>query len=169
MKRLILIISILLPLQAFAAPEGNAVSKSRITAALSEIRNCPGAELVSLGRFQAAALRGVIRLAAAGDPDAREALRLMKGIHGITVLDFEDCSAADKSRISRRLDRALSGSEVLMEASDGGERMRIYALVDESTDTVRDFVLYAPSDCALICIFGSISMDAISKIVADND
>ena len=169
MKRLILIISILLSLQAFTAPAGNAVSRSRITAALSEIRNCPGAELVRLGRLPTAALKGVLRLAAADDPDAREELRLMKGIHGITVLDYEDCSAADKSRISGRLDRALSGSEVLMEASDGGERMRIYALVDESTDTVRDFVLYTPSDCALICIFGSISIDTMAKIVADND
>ncbi len=46
--------------------------------------------------------------------------------------------------------------------------MRIYGVVDESADSVKDFVLYTPSDCALICIFGSISMDAVAKI-ASND
>ena len=75
MKRLILIISILLSIQAFAAPEGNAVSMSRITAALSEIRNCPGAELVRLGRVPTAALKGVLRLAAAGDPQPARSFR----------------------------------------------------------------------------------------------
>ena len=124
--------------------------------------------MVELGRAATAALKGAIRLATINDPDGREVLKLMKGIRSITVLNYEDCSQSDRDKISRKLERALSGSEVLIEASDGGEKMRIYGLVDEKTDKVRDFVMYTPSDCALICIFGSISMDAIAKI-ASND
>jgi hypothetical protein len=30
-------------------------------------------------------------------------------------------------------------------------------------------VLYTPGDCALICIFGKISMAAVEKIIKDND
>ena len=168
LKRLLLIFCILFPVATMASTPVKRVSKSRITSFMSECRHYDGVEVVRLGRITTGALRGVIRLAAVGDPDARNALRLMKGVNGVAVFDFEDCSEYDKSRITRRLDRILSGSEVLMEASDGGDKMRIYGVVDETADKVRDFVLYTPSDCALICIFGSISLDAVARI-ASND
>ena len=168
MKRLVLIISILLSVPAWGASTDKTVSKAQITATISECRGYTGAEMVNLGRTKTAALKGLIRLYSIGDRDAREALRLMRGIHGITILDFDGCSSADKAHISRKLERALSGSEMLMEASDQGEKMQLYGVVDEKTGTVRDFVLYTPSDCALICIFGSISLETIAKI-ASND
>lgn len=168
MKRFLLIISILLSLPALAATQGKTVSKTNLTAALAECRSYEGVELVKLGRAATAALKGAIRLAAIDEPDAREALRLMKGIHGITVMDYEDCSGANRELISRKLEKALSGSDLLIEASDGGDRMRIYGVVDGKSDKVRDFVLYSPSDCALICVFGSISMDAVAKIAAND-
>lgn len=168
MKRLLLVISILIPLSALAGNPGKTVSKTRVMAVISECRRYEGADVVRLGRLATAALKGAVRVASAGDPEAREALKLMKGIHSISIIDFGDCSSADKARISGKLERALSGSEMLMEASDSGERMRIYGLVDEKADKVRDFVLYSPSDCSLICIFGSISLDTVAKL-ASND
>lgn len=168
MKRLILIVSIFLAVPAWGTDSGKTVSKSRITAIIAECRGCDGVDLVNLGRVKTAAIKSVLRIASLGDRDAREALRLMKDIHGITILDYEGCSSADKARISNTLGRALSGREMLMEASDGGEKMRLYGVVDDKTDIVRDFVLYTPSECALICIFGSISMDTLAKI-ASND
>ena len=168
MKRLVLIISILLYVPAFAATQGNTVSKSGITSVINECRSIEGAELVRLGRVATAALKVTLRTAAIGDRDAREALSVMKGIKGITVLDFEDCSVADKARIARKLERTLSGSEMLMEANDGGDKMMIYGVVDEKSGTVGDFVLYSPSDCALVCLFGTISMDAVAKLASDD-
>ena len=168
MKRFLLIISILLSCQAFAGTPGRTTTKTGIASTITECKNIKGVELVKLGRASTAALKGAIRLATISDSEAREALKMMKGIRSITVLNYEDCSQSDRDKISRKLERALSGSEVLIEASDGGEKMRIYGLVDKKTDKVRDFVMYTPSDCTLICIFGSISMDAIAKI-ASND
>ena len=86
----------------------------------------------------------------------------------MSVLDYEDCSTAVRERISARLDRALVGSELLMEAKGDDSAMQIFGVVDDKTGTVRDFVLHAPDDCTLICIFGSISMDAVSKVLADD-
>lgn len=168
MKRFLLIIGILLSCQAFAANPGKTVSKARITSILSECRHYEGAEMVRLGRVATSAIKGVIRLSALDDPDAREALSLMKGIHGIMVLSYEECSADDKARITRKLEQAVEGSEMLMEASGDGERMTIYGVVDDNSDKVRDFVLYSPSDCAIICIFGSISMETVARI-SSND
>lgn len=168
MKRLALIISILLSLPALAAAQGKTISKTGITSTISECGSIEGAEMVRLGRVASAALKGTIRLAAINDPDARAALKLMKGLHGITVLDYEDCSTADKEYISRKLERALSGSEKLLEAKDSGDKMMIYGVVDEKSGTVSDFVLYSPSDCALVCLFGSISMEAMARIASDD-
>lgn len=166
MKRLVLLICILLSLPAFARTPAKTVSKTRITTAIAECRLYPGTEMVRLGRLSTAALRGVIRLAALDDPEAREALGLMKGIHGITVLDYADCKAEDREAISRKLESALSGSEMLMETSEEGEKMRIYGLVDDQMENVRDFVLFSPTDCNLICIFGSIPMGAMEKVAS---
>ena len=166
MKRLVLLFCILLSLPAFARTPAKTVSKTHITAAIAECRLYSGTEMVRLGRLSTAALKGVIRLAALDDPDARKALGLMKGIHGITVLDYADCKAEDREAISGKLERALSGSEMLMEASDEGEKMKIYGLVDDQMESVRDFVLFSPTDCSLICLFGSIPMEALEKVAS---
>ena len=70
-----------------------------------------------------------------------------------------------RERLARRLDEALGGSELLMEAKEsGGTSMQMFGILDEQTDLVRDFVIQAPSEGALICIFGSIPMDVLGKV-----
>ena len=167
MKRLFLYFLLLLPLAAAAAsPEGR-VPKTRISTFLSEYRHCEGVEVVRLGRVSTAALKGVIRVAARkeNDPDARDFLKLMRHVKSLYVFEYEDCKPALRDKISRRLNRLLTDSDLLMEANDGGERMQIYGLYDERTEAVRDFVLFSPSDCTLVCLFGSIPMETVSNIL----
>ncbi|MBR0224060.1 MAG: DUF4252 domain-containing protein [Bacteroidales bacterium] len=167
MKRLFLYFFLLLPLAATAAaPEGR-VPKTRISSFISEYRHCEGVEVVRLGRVSTAALKGVIRVAARkeNDPDARDFLKLMRNVNGLYVFDYEDCRPALRDKINRRLNRLLNNSDLLMEANDEGERMQIYGLYDERTEAVRDFVLFSPSDCALVCLFGSIPMDTVSSML----
>lgn len=168
MKRILLVIAVLIPGLLLAGNHRKDVSRTRIASVISECRSVEGVEFVHLGRFAVSALKGVARVGAIDDPDLQEALKIGKGIRGISVLSYEDCSESDRRRISRKLDHALAGSEMLMEAGDSGERVRFYGVVDEQADRVRDFVLYAPSDCALICLFGSISMEDVAKL-ASND
>ena len=168
-KLLILFVLTLLPLAASASlPVSQTVSKARLTSLISEIRGYDGVEVVRLGALPTAAIKTVLRTAARRDEDAKEALRLLRGIRRVSVLDYEDCSPAVRERISARLDRALVGSELLMEAKDDDASMRIFGVVDEKTGTVRDFVLHSPDGGTLICIFGSISMDAVGKVLADD-
>ena len=170
MKRLLLLIVLAqLPLAASASyPATKKVSKTRINSDISEVRRYDGVEVVRLGRLGTSAIRGLVRLAAREDPDAREALTVLRGVKNLTVMEYEDCAPAVRERIVRRLDAALDGSELLMEAKDDGTAMRVYGIVDEQTDRVRDFVIHTPSEHALICIFGSIPMDVLGKL-ANND
>ena len=167
MKRLLIILSIvLIPLSGTA---GKSVPRNRLLTALSEFRSTEGVELVQLGTLATSALRAVASLSSAGDEDARQALALMKGVRRVTVFDYEDCDAAVKEKIGRRLNRILGDSEILFEAKDGEDVMKLYGVTDSKGENVRDFVLYTPGDCALICIFGKISMAAVEKIIRDND
>lgn len=167
MKKTIAILCFLaLSLSAMA---GKNVSKTQLAALVSEYRQYDGVELVQLGSLATSALKTVIRISAKDDPDAAEALQLLGGIRRLTVFEYEDCSPAVKEKIARRIDRILNSSELLIEAKDGDDAMRMYGVVDEKSDSVRDFVLHTPGSCALICIFGKVSMKAISKIMEEND
>ncbi len=169
MRKILLLLALLLPLAASGHPAGKTVPKAKITSIISEFRGYDGVEVVSVGRLGTAALRGVVRAAAKGDPEARQALDLMRGIKRITILEYDDCSPRVRERLDRRLANALDGSELLMEAKDGSSAMRLFGLVDEQTGLVRDFVMHTPGENALICIFGSIPMDTVGKFLSDND
>ena len=154
----------LLSLQAV----GGNLKKTGILALISECRGCEGADVVQLGRLSTGAIKGALRVAAVGDREMREVLKLARGLNSISIFDYDGCSDADKMYITGRLDALLSGSEVLMEAKDGSERLRIFGVVDDRTDNIRDIVLYAPASCSLICLFGSIPVDKAVHII-DND
>lgn len=166
MKRLLLLISILLPLSSGSAAPARSASKARVATVIAECRSMQGAEVLHLGRLATAGLKGALRLSAGHDPDVREALRVMKGIRSVSIFYFDECSEADKTRIVQRLDQALDGNEMLLEARDGREKMQLYGLVDMETDHIRNFVLYAPEEGALICLFGTLSVETLSGLIS---
>lgn len=168
MKKLLLFLLLLGPITATAASPDGRIPKTQITSFISEYSHCEGVDVVRLGRLATGAVKGVVRVASVGDPDAREALALMKGVKSLYVFDYGSCEPALRDRIGRRLNRIFRNSELLMEVNDDEDQMQIFGLYDERTDAVRDFVLYTPSECALICIFGSVSMNTISRLM-DND
>jgi hypothetical protein len=55
---------------------------------------------------------------------------------------------------------------MLMEVKDGSDIMRMYGVVDDRGDKVKDFVLFSPEDCTLICLFGSISLDSVMAVAS---
>lgn len=170
MRKLLLLLTLaLLPVAASAGTPARKVSKTKITSVISEARRYDGVEVVRLGKVATAAIKGLIRASASEDPDAREALRMMRGIKNLTVLDYGDCAPAVRERLASRLDDALGGSELLMEAKEsGGTSMQMFGILDEQTDRVQDFVIHAPSEGALICLFGSIPMDILGKVAAND-
>lgn len=148
--------------------QGKAAGKPQIYTTIYECRQYEGADYLKLGRFATGAIKGVVRVAGIDDPDVSEAVGLLSDIRGLTVFSYDDCSEEDKASINLKLTNALSDSEVLMEASDSGEKVKIYGTYDERSDIVSDFVIFSPSESALICIKGSVSMDTIARIASDD-
>lgn len=158
----------MIPCLSCTGTRGGASGNSAVYTTISECRQYEGTDYLKLGRLATGAIKGAVRIAGKGDSDIHQAVGLIKDIHGLAVFSYDDCSEDDKASISDKLANALAESELLMEASDSGTKVKFYGTYDEISGLVRDFVLFVPSESALICIKGSVSMDTIARIAADD-
>ncbi len=167
-KLLALLLLVTLPLAAFAGRPAKKINNARLSALITECRQYDGAEVVNLGWFGTSLVKGAIRISADCDPDTRAALRLLDGVKRFGVLEFGDCSQAARERISDRIGRLLEQSEVLVEIKEDDTHMRIYGLLDDVAGTVRDIVLYDAESSVLIYVNGTISMEAVGALMAND-
>lgn len=145
-----------IPVSHSADPEKeNSISRAKLNSLVSICRTYKDVEIVKVGSVGMSLLKFAARISAEDEED-REALRAMNGIKSISVMDYSECRAGDRDAISARIDHLLAGKAPIMEVKDDGEAMFIYGVVSEDGGKIEDFVLYTPSDCALIGIFGSI-------------
>ena len=63
------------------------------------------------------------------------------------------------------VESAKYGQDVVEHLFDITRLMRIFGLVDEEGDEVRDFIAYSPQDCVLICLYGSMSMRQLARLM----
>ena len=166
MKKYLLILLLLLPLTASAARPQKKVSQREVTSIVSEFRHCDGVEVMRMGWLGTALVKGVAVHVDDNDDDMREIRQALRGIKGVTVMEYESAAPEVRERLNRRLSRVLDKREVLMEVKDDGEKVQIFGVLDEATGLVRDIVFHSPSDCALICMFGSLPLDVVGKIAA---
>ena len=129
---------------------------------VNEFRDQPGFEVVDMGPVAL----GLIRAAARGEvknEEDRKALQVFKDIKRLTILDFSDADAAHKEKFLRKAKRVLAEEEMLMEAKDGGETVRIYGMSNAAGDILEDIILLA--DDALISVRGKIRADLVGELV----
>ena len=122
-----------------------------------QYKNEDGFEMVSMSLF-----RGVVTLSGDLDDEDREALKLFTGLNKLIVIDFEDISAAKKEAFAAKVERILSGMELILEAKDEGDFARLYGI--DNGNKIRDCVLYS-SDGTLIVTKGSLSLKNLRKLV----
>ena len=121
-----------------------------------------GFEVVSIGRVLISALGVAASLDKDLDAEDRAALNAFKGIKKLTVVDFEDASEADKTDFCSKLDSVLEKMELILEAKDSGDVVKIYGHDDGKN--LRDIVIYCPGE-ALISVNGSIAMENIGRLM----
>ena len=168
MKKLLIFLSLAVALASCAGTPKKNENNEALNKAISECRQYQGAKVVELGSAAADFVKGIVGLAGAQDKEAQEALNVMKDLKGFTVLSYDDCSDEDKKAINAKLDPILDKAEVLIEAVNDGEKVQIFGTCDEKKpNIVNDVIIYTKSECALVCLLGSISMDALSKIAND--
>ena len=128
---------------------------------VNEFRDEPGFEIVDMGPLALGLIRAAARTEAKNDDD-RKALQVFKDIKRLTVLDFSDADAAHKEKFLRKAKRILADEEMLMEAKDDGETVRIYGLSNVS-DILEDVIILAGD--ALISVHGKIRADLVGELI----
>lgn len=135
---------------------------AKIDNLVRQFKGQEGFEVVTLGRLGMSLMRTAVSLDKDLDREDREALNAFKGIKKLTIVDFEDASPAQKARFCAKIENVLEDMELVMEAKDGEETLRIYGIEDGSR--IRDCILYS-SDGALLFAAGSIDMDRIGELM----
>lgn len=149
-------------------PGKDAIPSGKLISLINEFQSKENFEVVKVGSLGTAVIKAVTGISATRnlDEEAREALKALGGIKKVAIVEYEDSAEDVRSRFTRKLDRILANSEILVEAKDKDDIMRVYGVVNSDASLVKDVVIYVPSDCTLICLFGSVPMDSLNKIIA---
>lgn len=160
----------IMPAVSYTAYGASGIPKDKLMNVVNEYRPYDGFEVVKLNSLATKALKTAIRIAALGedDKDIRELLKVITGIKKIAVVDYEDCSEDIRNSFNRKVGKILQDQDILMQVKDSSDSMTIYGVVSDDAGTVKDFVLYSPENCALICLFGSISMGTVVEMVKES-
>ena len=141
---------------------------TRVSAIVSELSMAEGTNVVQMGSIATSLLKKLIaRSVDLNNPEEAAFLEAIKGVKRFTIIEYGDCDENTKDRLVRRLGRALPEEDILMDIKDGGQSMRLYGVVSEDGRTLKDFILHSPEGNALICMFGTISLDGISKFIEE--
>ncbi len=170
MRKMVVVMLLILASAAVFAKSGeNAVRQEKLLELISEYSEKKNFNVIRISSFGASAIKDVVRAASAfdGDKDLKDTLEVIKGIRGGVIVKYGDCSEAVRRGFDRRLGELLENCDVLFEAKYGEDMIRMYGVIDENAEDVKDFILYIPSDAALMCLFGTIKLDAVAKIVAE--
>ena len=153
-----------------AASAGARVPKRQLTSVINECARYEGVETVRVGGVATFLVTSVlsqyILSAVAEDEEVADVLRLARGVRKLYVMEYAGCEDGDREYIDRRLRKALKHKDLLLEVKDGEDGVRIFGTYDEKHDRVSDMVLYMPGDYTLICLYGRISMGALSTLMA---
>lgn len=151
-----------------AATEGKKVPRSEIKSIVDDFKRYDEFEGLSIGKFWLNLFKGVAKVSADDEEDKEEVqalLKTMKSVDRLIVADYEDCSAEVKAKFNARMSKALDGVELLMEAKDEGELVRIYGYVDKDGTEIKDLVIFSPEEGEFVCMFGTLRMEQLEGMV----
>ncbi|MGN1225611.1 MAG: DUF4252 domain-containing protein [Candidatus Cryptobacteroides sp.] len=137
-----------------------------LTKLSKEYRNKEGFEVVNLSGFSFSVIRALSAFSDADD-EFEEALKMLKGVKSMLVVDYEDAKKKDKDAFNAKADAILKDMELLMEAQDEGESVKMYGQISEDGKNLSNFVIYSPEDGALVCFKGKIALDQAMQLAAE--
>ena len=159
MKKLLITLMMLLTLgTAVRAGDQNPELRSLV----SDYRDTQGFDVVDLGGVSLSLLKAAAKTAAK-TPEDREALKVFNGLKRLTVVDFSEAAPEVKDKFQRKVNRILNRQEMLLEAKDGGETVRIYGTASADGNLLEDIALLAGD--ALIFIRGAIRTDQVEALM----
>ena len=163
MKKILITLMMLLSLGTAAmAGEQNPQLRSLV----SSYKGTDGFDIVDLGGISLSLLKAAAKTAAK-TPEDREALKVFNGLKRLTIADFSEAAPDDKAEFLRKAKRILNRQEMLLEAKEDGETVRIYGSSSDDGTLLEDIALLAGD--ALIFIRGTIRTEQIEALMKQAD
>ena len=133
---------------------------------VSSYKGTEGFEVVDIGGVGLSLLKAAAKTAVETEED-RQALKLFDGLKRLTIVDFSDATSEMRDKFLRKVNRILKSGEMLMEAKDGGETVRIYGTASKDGELLENIALLAED--ALIFVRGTIRMDQVEALMKQAD
>lgn len=127
-----------------------------------QYKGVDGFEMLFLGPMGTALLKGTVSLSGNLDKEDRAALKAFTDIRRFTLIDFEDIPADKKASFTAKVERILKGMDLILEAKDDGEILRIYGI--DKGKRLKDCILYS-SDGTLLVTSGSIGLEQLGQLM----
>ena len=158
MKKLFLALVLTLQMVgcAMAGPAG-------IQTLVHQYRYREDVDVISVGPMGMSFLRMVAGASSGLDKDVLDLLKITRDVKRITIVDFEDSSIRED--LAWKLEKELEGMELIMEAKEDGECVRIFGHDDGKF--IRDLLLYT-SEGTLIMTRGKVDADKIIALMAND-
>lgn len=118
-----------------------------------------GFKAVSAGKFMMSLARAAAR------SESKEASEAIKNIDNMLIVSFEGMSPENKAAVAAKLEAVLGKTELLMEAQEKEETVRIYGRTHEQK--IYDLMIYTPGMYALVCLFGSLDVADMPQVVKE--
>lgn len=156
------------PAQAEAGAPRKVGTSAQVVSLVTEFSMCEGFNIVQVGKLGTGLIKKIVRAAADPDnPEEKALLDMVNGIKKVSVIEYSECDEETRAKFVRKLERIIPEENLLIDIKDDGEKVRIFGVVSEEGGSLQDFILHAPDESALVCLFGSISMDSLSKLLDD--
>jgi hypothetical protein len=159
MKKILITLCMALSLATAAR---TSAQPAQIRTLITEFRGEPGVDVVDLGSVALGLLRATLRTQAENEQD-QQAIDLLRSIKRLTILDCSGAAQNVKDRFFRKAKRALEDQEMLMEAKDGDETVRVFGQSSSDGNILQDIFILA--DDTLISIKGTIRMDQVNALI----
>lgn len=140
--------------------------KSEVRRLIKEFDRKDGVETVNLGSFAVSLIRKVAKAEVSDDDEAMTAVRAMDKLTGLTIVDMEDSGSAVRDEFRRRFTALMGEENILMSVKDDGDDVFFYGITSKDGKTVDDLIIYTPTDGDLICLWGSIGIEALAGLAA---
>ena len=162
MKRLIFLLTLclLLPLPQEASAKNTGRAMVRLA---DEFRHEDGVEVTDLGRIALSLMRAAAK-ASASSRDEKAVLAAFTGITRLVVVDCEDAPDEVRKDFAERARKLLRKEEILLEAKDRGDLIRIYGSLSETGEEIRDIIIFNEGGGGLVCAFGTVPTSFLERV-----
>ena len=161
MKKILITLLMILSLGT-GAQAGKPRQNTQLRTLVASYRGTEGFEVADFGGAALSLMKAAARSAVETEED-RQAMNVFRGIKRLTVVDFSESSDHDRETFLRKVNKILAHDEMLMEAKDSGETIRIYGSSTKDENLLENIVILASE--ALIFVRGTIRVDQVGALM----